>query len=165
VSLALAPGQYTLTASFAGDTSYLASNRTQALTVYQLTRFVVWAPNATLGALVQFYGDDWAKQVTDRDARKPFNDFKGYAEKAFDAYWTGRPGDKVKAPATVPQYIGVILATSASRTKDVITGDVAGVAILRVAARDDDHDRGKGKSYDGKLGDRGFGTVIGFQTP
>jgi hypothetical protein len=162
-SLALAPGAYTLTATFAGDTAYFPSGATQQLIVYAPARFVVYSPNATPGAVVQFYGGDWSRQIADKDARKGFSDFKGYAENVFDASWNARSGDAVKPPKTIPQYIGVILTTSASKTKDVITGDNAGIAIVKVMGGDEDPDKGKkDRPYDGKLGDRGFGTVLGF---
>ena len=56
----------------------------------------------------------------------------------------------------------MILTTSTSKTKDVITGDNTGwIAIVKVTGGDEDPDKGKkDKAYDGKLGDRGFGTVL-----
>jgi hypothetical protein len=159
VDLGLASGTCTLTASFAGSTPYFPSSATaQPITVFAVTNFVVWSPNAVVGATVQFYGGDWSKQVTDKDARKGFSDFKGYAENVYPTYWTARSGDAVKPPKTIPQYIGVILTNSASKTKDVITGDNAGIAIVKVTG--DDPDKKKDKAYDGKLGDGGFGTVL-----
>ena len=57
----------------------------------------------------------------------------------------------------------MILTNTASKTKDVISGDNAGFAIVKVTGGDDDPDNGKkDKAYDGKLGDRGFGTVLAF---
>jgi len=160
-TLPLAPGTYTLTATFAGDTAYFPSGATQQLIVYAPARFVVYAPNATIGAVVQFYGGEWSKQIADKDARKGFGDFKGYAENVFDPYWTARSGDASKPPKTIPQYIGVILTNMASKTKDVISGDNAGIAIVKVMGGDEDPDKGKkDRPYDGKLGDRGFGTVL-----
>ena len=171
VDLGLAPGTCTLTATYAGTTRYFPSAATaQAITEYAMTKFVVYAPNARLLATVQFYGGDWSKQIDDKDARKGFADFKGYAEYVFDAYWTARSGDSVKAPSSVPQYIGVILTTSASKSKDVITGDNVGFAVVRVSqgsdegdGKDKDKKDGKdkdSKGFDGKLGNGGFGTVL-----
>src|SRR5207247_3784768 len=138
IDLGLAPGAYSLTASFAGTTPYFPSDAAaRSITEYALTRFVVWSPAATTGATVQFYGGDWSKQVTDRDARKGLSDFKGYAENVLDAYWTARSGDSVKPPKTIQQYIGVILTTYTSTTQDVITGgDTGWVAIRKVTGAD-----------------------------
>jgi len=175
VDLRLASGAYALTATYAGTPGYFPSADRQELVVYAQTRFVVWAPNATLGAVVQFYGADWAMRIGDRAARKTLNDFKGYATTVLDASWTGRTGDSAKAPSGVPQYIGVILTSSATKTKDVITGNVVGIAILRVSPPGRDHDRDRGddrgrddgarktKAFDGRLGDAGFGTVVGLR--
>ncbi len=158
VTLALAPGVYTLTATYAGSAQYFPSSASATgVTVYAMTHFAVWAPNATPGATVQFYGSDWSKQISDRDARRGFSDFKGYAERVFDAYWTARTGDAVKPPATIPQYIGVILTTGASKTGDTIRGDVVGVAVVRV-------DPPGKRTYDGRLGDRGYGVVLSVTT-
>lgn len=159
VDLGLAPGAYTLAASYAGTDRYFPSAATsQPTTVFAMTRFVVYAPDATLGATVQFYGGDWSKQIDGKDARKGFEDFKGYIDGVQGGMWTARSGDGTKPPKTVPEYIGVILTTSASKTKDTITGDVAGMAVVRVSGGDDPK---KPRPYDGKLGDRGFGTVVG----
>lgn len=153
-TLALASGQYALTAAFAGDATDLASADASTLTVYETTRFVVWSARATVGASVQLYGDDWASQIGDAQARKPFDHFKGYAATATATVWTGTPGDTTKAPRTVARYVAVIATTGATRRGELITGDVARIVVVRVD--------GDGKhGYDGRVGDRLFGTVVG----
>ena len=161
--LGLASGAYTLSSSYAGTTAYFPSDATaQPLTVYALSRFAVYAPNATLGATVQFYGGDWSKQIPVEAIRKGFADFKGYTDSSTSTAWTARSRAGNKPPKAIPQYIGVLLTTHASKgPKDVITGDVVGIAIVRVAGGDDDQPK-KLKAYDGTLGDRGFGTVVGL---
>jgi hypothetical protein len=152
VDLGLTPGAYTLAASYAGTASYFPSEASaQSLVAYAMTKFVVYAPNATLGASVQFWGSQWTKQIANKDIRKGFTSFKGLADAVFDAYWTARSDDEVKAPASLPQYIGVILTTKASsKSEDTISGDVAGVAVLRVAACAPSEDRSREGGGDGK---------------
>ena len=69
---------------------------------------VAFGPLATIGAVVQFYGDGWAKQIANKEQRKRFEDFKGYAQTVFDAYWTGRPGDTVKPPRRIIQQSPIL---------------------------------------------------------
>ncbi len=164
----LASGAYTLTATYAGTPHYFPSADQQQLIVYAPTRFVVWSANASVGSLVQFYGDHWAAQIGDRAIRRLLSDFKGYASATTSTSWSGRTGDSVKPPHTVPEYIGVLLTSSASRSKDAVGGNVIGIAVLRVTA-DHGDDRGRDASvsrlYDGKLGDEGFGRVLGRISP
>jgi len=71
-TLALAPGSYTLNATFTGDTFYKQSAAAaQTLYVYQPTQFVIWGGNAPsladavkAGQDYTFWGAQWDKQVT-----------------------------------------------------------------------------------------------------
>ena len=155
--LGLAPGAYLVSATYAGTPRYFPSADERPAVVYALTRFVVWGPNAALGARVQFWGDDWAKQIADKSARKALDAFKGYAETVTGDHWSARGGDKVKPPRTVPRYIGVIVTYSASRSHELVTGSVTAVAVLRVSGREDD-DGSVGVTP--RVGERAFGTVL-----
>jgi hypothetical protein len=151
-TLALAPGQYTLTAMFAGDAAFLLSNATQTLTVAQVTQFVIWGGNTGglhPGERVQFWGAQWAKQVKAGDYQAG-GEFKGWAQTVAGATWSSKGGDS-KPPDTVASFISVIVTTHVARSGDVVAGNVARIAILRVESPE---------TYDGNVGHPGFGTVV-----
>ena len=156
VDLGLPSGAYALTATYAGTPRYFPSADEQALVVYAPTRFVVWGPNAVVGGGVQFWGDDWAKQIDDKTARRTLDKFKGFAETAGDDHWSARGGDTVKPPRTIPRYIAVIVTERVARSRETVTGDVAGIAVLRVSGAGDDGPSG----VTSRLGERAFGTVL-----
>lgn len=99
---------------------------------YAETRFLVWGPRAGVGATVQLYGADWAKQVGDARARGALARFKGYAETVVDGVWTGRAGETVRPPEITSEYVSVFLTASAARQRDRFVGQIDGVAIVRI---------------------------------
>lgn len=144
-TLGLAEGEYTLQASFAGDSFYApAADQLDRLLVYQREPFVVWGGNAPdlatalpLGATYTFWGARWADQVRAGDfSANP--SFKGYAADVFPAsgaasgIWRSRPGNSSHPPSTVPAYMGVILSTHIQKDGSVESGDVAGIGVLKV---------------------------------
>jgi hypothetical protein len=137
--LALPSEQYMLTASFAGDNNYLPSDAAaQKLIVYQLTQFVIWGGNAggvVTGKDYQFWGAQWAKQVTGGDYRAN-NSFKGYADilSPDGKTWTASPGGSGNPPATVAPYIGVIVTTHTTKDGATISGNVERIVVLKVDA-------------------------------
>lgn len=167
-TLPLAPGVYTLTAASTPTAAFFASSDTQTgLVVFEMTRFVVWGGNqptlaAALpdGTRVQFWGSKWAKQVKAGDW-KGDHDFKGWADTVNGLVWSSKGGDS-KPPKTVARYIGVIVATHATRAGDRTTGNVAAIAVVRVDSASDDDDDAKTKPFDGKLGKAAFGSVLGL---
>lgn len=135
-TLTLSNGQYTVNASFAGDANYLpaATAASQQLFVYQPTQFVVWGGNASgiqLGAQYNFWGAQWSKQVTGGSYSGNAS-FKGYAEAVSGSQWTAGGGNSSNPPASVAQYIGVLVTTQASKSGSTTTGNVSRVVILRV---------------------------------
>lgn len=159
-TLGLSPGAYTLTVTYAGSALYTASSAApRQVVVYLLTQFVVWGPNASAGARVQFWGDDWAKQIADKTARKALDDFKGFADTVGGRVWSARGGDRVKPPVSVPQYVGVIVTDSISKTRDVLSGNVSAIAVLRVVPLQR-YDEGGSIAATARLGERAFGTVL-----
>ncbi len=137
--LTLTPGQYTLTASFAGDSFYVpAMANTQTLYSYQATSFVIWGGNnpslaqaVPLGQDFNFWGAQWWKQVAAGDYQSNAS-FKGYANAVSSAGWTSDPGNSSSPPATVASYIGVIVATHAAKNGSVESGNIAEIVVLRV---------------------------------
>lgn len=138
VNLGLAPGEYDLTATFAGDAFYQPSTATQHLVVFQPTNFVIWGGNnpdltkaVVVGQDYMFWGAQWAKQVTAGDFTAN-NSFKGYADIVTGKNWTTRPGNSSNPPASVATYIGVIVATHIDKSGSTISGNVAEIVVLKV---------------------------------
>jgi hypothetical protein len=141
-TLALQPGQYALSASFRGDPLYLASNAPgQTLYVYQPSQFVIWGgnppvpaglpANLTIGMDRVFWGAQWAKQVQGGNFQAG-SSFKGHADQVGGATWTSTPGNSSNPPSSVANYIGVIVSTQIAKKGNVISGNVAETAILKV---------------------------------
>jgi hypothetical protein len=138
-TLDLSPGQYTLNASFAGDSYYLPSDATaQTLYVYQPTQFLIWGGNnpdlsqaVVTGQDYTFWGAQWAKQVTAGDYQAN-NSFKGYADVVSGNTWTSSPGNSSNPPSSVGSYIGVIVTTQTDKTGSSLSGNIAELVVLRV---------------------------------
>lgn len=153
--LALPSAQYVLTASYAGDANYLPSQAAQTVIAYQLTRFVIWGGNAggvATGKTYQFWGAQWAKQVTGGDYQAN-SSFKGYADSLSPdgKTWTASPGGSGNPPATVAPYIGVIVATHATKGGSTISGNVDRIVVLKVDAP---------SSYQPNPGHAGTGVLV-----
>lgn len=140
-NLGLAGDEYTLEASFAGDSFYQpADDEVGRLLVYQRGQFVIWGGNAPdlatalpLGAVYTFWGAQWADQVKAGDFSAN-SSFKGYADDVFPASstWRSRPADASHPPTSVPAYLGVILSTLIQKEGNVESGNIAGIGVLRV---------------------------------
>jgi fibro-slime domain-containing protein/RHS repeat-associated protein len=142
-NLGLAGGEHVLEAGFSGDPFYEpASDRLGQLLVYGRGQFVVWGGNAAtlaqalpLGQTYQFWGSEWASQVSKGNFDYAANpSFKGYADDVFPdtSSWRTRPANSRQPPATVPAYMSVILATRVTKEGDVESGNIAGTGIVRV---------------------------------
>lgn len=164
----LAPGAYTVTATFTEQPPYLASSAVASGTAAQATNFVIWGGNpggVLIGQRVQFWGSDWSKQIADKRSTsyKAAGSFKGYAQKmtaSSFAAMTGKgqreeddddydeKGRKIKDVPTA-EYITVAITTSVAKQGRSITGNVVGYAVVRV-------ERTKRGSYE----ERAFGVVV-----
>ena len=122
--------------------------------VYQPASFVIWGgntPGLALGQYVNFWGSQWASQVTGGDYQANPS-FKGYAIPAatpvgiceptahtsgsplLDAScWTSKPGNS-KPPATLPAYVGVIVSTSIAKQGSTIYGNIAALVVVPARA-------------------------------
>jgi len=146
-------GEYAVQADFTGSSVYLPSVANQAsVFVYRATTFVIWGGNAegvAAGRRYQFWGAEWSTQVTGGDYTAG-ESFKGFAHTTVGATWIGDGGTSTRPPDEVPQYIGVIVATSATKQRSNTVGNIAGHVILRV----DDL-----ATYGSDAGHPGFGTL------
>jgi hypothetical protein len=152
--VALPNGEYAVQPDFAGSSVYLPSVGSQAgVFVYHATTFVIWGGNAegiSAGQSYQFWGSEWYTQVTGGDYTAG-QSFKGFAHTTSGATWIAGGGNSTRPPTELPQYIAVIVATSATTAnRSSIVGNIAGRAILRV----DDL-----ASYGAEPGHPGFGTL------
>jgi RHS repeat-associated protein/uncharacterized repeat protein (TIGR01451 family) len=144
-------GPAVLAVSFAGDTYYEPSRDEAPVTRYQPTAFTVWGgntPGLALGDRVNFWGHSWPKQVTG-GAYDAQGDFKGWAYnlKGFALCQpTARPGGlppltqgcwdsktgQSWPPASLPEYIGVIVSDAISKDRSTLFGNVAALAVVKV---------------------------------
>lgn len=146
-----------VTASFAGDPYYLPSQQTVGTIFFSFLSsgaFVVGDQSVAPGANVEFWGNDWATQNSLSGGPAP-NAFKGFATStgsnppSCGQTWTGTPGNSGDAPAAVPAYMGVIVATKVAQSGPIITGDTFEIIVIRT-------DPG----YSSNPGHRGTGTVV-----
>jgi predicted outer membrane repeat protein len=142
--LSLPAGAYSLVASFGGDSYYKpATSAVRTLYVYQPTQFIIWGgnppiasgqvANVTVGQNYLFWGAQWAKQVKGGDY-KGSSSFKGYADKVDwkAGTWSAGSGNSDDPPSSVPSYIGVIVATSATKNGSATSGNIAEIGVLKV---------------------------------
>ncbi|MBI5479361.1 MAG: Ig-like domain repeat protein, partial [Deltaproteobacteria bacterium] len=175
VALLAAPaaGSTPLTVSFAGDAYYEPASRSGTALPYQPTAFVIWGGNAgglTIGQRVNFWGHSWATQVTGGDYAG-HSDFKGFAPTLphfaicqADAHtataplltqdcWSTKPGQSFPA-ATLPEHIGVLVATAIAKSGKLDYGNIAGLAVVRVEP-----------GYGPSPGKAGWGTIVELVGP
>lgn len=128
-------GEHRVTADFDGSAVYVPSrSATQHVFVYRPTTFVIWGGNSggvTLGGRYQFWGSQWAKQVTAGDFTANAS-FKGYAHTVNGTLWIGAGGNSVRPPNELAELIGVIVTTDINRQRNRTVGNIAEWVILRV---------------------------------
>jgi RHS repeat-associated protein len=163
-------GPALLLVAFAGDATDLAASTTVPVVVYQPASFVIWGgntPGLAVGQYVNFWGSQWARQVTGGDYQANPS-FKGYAQSVVtpvaicepsahtsgspqldSSCWTSKPGNS-KPPATLSAYIGVIVATSIAKQGSSIYGNIAALVVVQVDP---------GSPYGSDPGHPGYGTI------
>lgn len=148
----LGPG--TVSASFAGDTSYLPSSDSKPTLGFALLTggaFVVGDKSAS--GQVMFWGSQWAKANSLTAGSAP-NGFKGFenstASTACGGTWLTDPGNSSGPPPAIPSHMAVIVASSIGKSGSTISGNVTHVVIVKT-------DPG----YDANPGHPGTGTVVG----
>ncbi|MFN2579266.1 MAG: hypothetical protein ABR607_16470, partial [Pyrinomonadaceae bacterium] len=86
------------------------------------------------GATVYFWGSQWAQNNPMSSGSGP-NSFKGFQDgsqqPACGDMWTSRPGNSSNPPATVPQYMAVIVSGSVQKNGSVIAGDIKKIIVVR----------------------------------
>jgi RHS repeat-associated protein len=168
-TLPAGPAQIQIT--FAGDASEQPAATTAPVYVVQPAPFVLWGgntPGLALGQHVNFWGSQWASQVTGGDYQANPS-FKGFAAPGATplalceptartsgtpqldaACWSSKPGDS-SPPATLGDYIEAIVSTSIAKQGSTIYGNIAALVVVRVDP---------GSAYAPGPGHPGFGTIV-----
>jgi hypothetical protein len=115
--------------------------------------FVIGDQNAAVGSQVTFWGAQWWTSNTLSGGQAPAS-FKGFAANAANpptcgSSWSTAPGNSSNPPATIPQFMEVIVSTTVSKSGPSITGDTAEVVLVET-----------NPGYAGDPGHPGTGTVV-----
>ena len=158
IAVTQALGPTALTITFAGDTFYGATATSSAVVVFGYATggaFVVGdrtSGSVEVGGHVTFWGSRWKSANTLSGGPTP-GDFDGFENSAAvpvcGVNWTGDPANSGDPPASVPDYMAVIVSSTVTRSGSTLTGDVAHIVIVRVAA-----------GYANDPGHPGTGTIV-----
>ncbi len=136
----LAVGTHTITATYSGDANF-TGNASAPLTQLVFAfldsgSFVIGDLEASVGTQVTFSGSQWDK-VNDMSGGSAPSSFKGFADStssnppAVGGAWTGRTGNSVKPPDTVPAYVAVLVSSSVTKSGPTITGNIVKIVIVK----------------------------------
>ncbi len=95
-------------------------------------------PGTTLHATADFWGSQWWKDnVWSGPVNPGVASLKGYLD-AVDlpancGSWSTRPGNSSKPPATVPEYLAVIVSSTMSKNGPTIAGDAVAEVIVKTS--------------------------------
>jgi PKD repeat protein len=131
---ALALGPSALTVRFDGDTLYSASTAEGHVVIYGMPTGGVFAVGdlSATGAVTFWSSAWWVANTLSGGSAPP--SFKGFVQPTRTG-WTAAPGlDGV--PATVPEWMGVIVTTAVTKDKEVITGDQTRFVVVHVNTYD-----------------------------
>jgi len=101
-----------------------------------IVSFVIGDLSAVVDQRVTFWGAQWASSNVLSGGPAP-SAFKGYADTiapdpaSCGGTWTTRPGNS-NPPSTLPSTIRVIVASSITRSRSVISGNIPQMAIISV---------------------------------
>ena len=156
---ALTLGPHTLTATYSGNANYKPSSGTTSHLVFAYASgggtFAIGDLNSAVGTQVTFWGAQWWKLNSLSGVAYAPAAFKGYittplpSPPVVGGTWRTDPGNSSNPPASVPTYLAVVVTSSTTKSGSLITGNVVGLAIVRV-------DPG----YAGSPGHAGSGTIV-----
>ena len=93
--------------------------------------------NLSGGATVYYWGSQWSQNNPMTRGSGP-NAFKGFengiAMPTCGSTWTSRPGNSSNPPATVPQFMAVIVSSSVVKNGSTITGNVKKIIVVQTNA-------------------------------
>ncbi len=86
------------------------------------------------GSTVNFWGSQWAQNNPLTSGAAP-NAFKGFEDGTTTltcgGTWTSKPGNSSNPPATVPQFMGVIVSSSIQKNGSTISGNVKKIIVIQ----------------------------------
>jgi hypothetical protein len=140
-------GGQPLAAIFAGDAYYLPSEDTsRTATVFAFPSrgaFVLGdttVASATPLDTVNWWGSSWSSRNVLSGGSAP-SAFKGFADSAplptssppaaCGGTWTSGPGNSSKPPASVPSYMGVLVAGSVTKSGNTISGNTKRIVVVK----------------------------------
>ena len=112
--------------------------------------FVIGNSNATVGKAVTFYeANEWSRLNSLSGGSAPAS-FKGFAESSASPptcgeKWTSKPGTSSASPATVPEYIEVVVASEISKSGSTISGNAPEVVVVKTNPGYSPANQGTGK--------------------
>jgi hypothetical protein len=98
-------------------------------------RFVIGdMANLSAGVTVYFWGSQWARNnpMSGGPGPSAFKGFEnGLEQTTCGGSWASQPGNSSNPPATIPEYLAVIVSSSVRQDGSVISGDVKKIIIVR----------------------------------
>ncbi len=107
-----------------------------ACTQFQISGLFVIGDRVSLtnGATVYFWGSQWSQNnpMSGGSAPTGFKGFEdGSAAPACNGSWASGPGNSTSPPATIPQYMAVIVSSAINKNGTVISGDIKKIIVVR----------------------------------
>jgi hypothetical protein len=134
-------GSVPVTASFAGDSSYLSASTSACATIASAPAsgaFVIGnvsAGNPTNGASVDFYGQNWGRDNSFSGGSAP-SGLNGYVQTsggyACGATWSTSTKSTATPPSTIPNYMLVIVSAKVTQSGTTISGTIAHIVVVAV---------------------------------
>jgi hypothetical protein len=151
-----------ITATFAGDAFYLPSSDSTTAVVFAFPSrgvFVIGDTSAAGGGTQTWWGSAWSNVNVLSGAVAP-SSFKGFAgtvtlptstpPAACGSPWSTSGGSSPPPTLVVPSYMGVVVASTATKQGNTIAGDTVKIVVVRVDA-----------GYQPNSGSPGTGTIVG----
>lgn len=152
ISVAQNLGPSTLTILFGGDTFYAVASTTASVVVFGFATGGAFVVGDQAGNNVTFWSDRWQDANALSGGSAP-SDFKGFenssAAPICGVGWSSSPATSSGPPASVPEYMAVVVASHVQRSGATITGDALHVVVVHVTP-----------GYADNPGHAGTGTVV-----
>jgi hypothetical protein len=142
-SVTSALGPQPLSATFAGDAFYLPSADTSRLAIVfafpSRGAFVlgdVTVASATPTTTVTWWGEEWSS-LNALSGGPVSPSFKGFADMpssnppACSDTWTTSPGNRPPPASEIPDYMGVLVASSVSKSRQAFSGNTLRIVVVR----------------------------------
>ena len=127
-------GPATVTARFGGDELYSAARSTSQVVLYRLPAGGAFAVgDRSAAGLVTFWSPSWWL-VNDLSGGSAPPSFKGFTHPAATG-WTAEPG-LGRAPAVVPEWMGVVVTKEVTKDGSVTTGGETRLVVVHVDTYD-----------------------------